>query len=122
MRRGLVLVLVLALLFGTPWAALVAVGPDWPTPVFALATALFAVALVAFPFLMVAGHGRRHVDWASKIADTTLGAVWVLFVWTLLGLLLRLVLGLAGVESPDRARISALVTVVVVAALLVYGY
>jgi uncharacterized protein len=122
MRRGLVLVLVLALLFGTPWAALVAVGPDWPTPVFVVGTLLFAVALVGFPYLMVLGHGRRHVDWAAKISDTTLGAVWVLFVWTLLGLLLRPLLALAGVENPDRARIAVVVTVVVVAALLVYGY
>ncbi|HEX6343704.1 metallophosphoesterase [Umezawaea sp.] len=122
MRRGLVLVLVLALLFGTPWAALVAVGPDWPAPVTALGTALFAVALVAFPFLMARGHGRRHADWAAKIADTTLGAVWVLFTWTLLGLLLRPVLALAGVENPDRARITAVVTLAVVAVLLLHGY
>ncbi|MFD9734222.1 metallophosphoesterase [Umezawaea sp. NPDC059074] len=122
MRRGLVLVLVLALLFGTPWAALVAVGPDWPTPVFVLGTALFAVVLLAFPWLMVLGHGRRHVDWASKFSDVTLGVVWILFVWTLLGHVLRLVLALAGVENPDRARIVAVVVLVVVAALLVYGY
>jgi len=122
MRRGLVLVLVLALLFGTPWAALVAVGPDWPTPVFVLGTVLFAVVLLAFPWLMVLGHGRRHVDWASKISDITLGVVWILFVWTLLGHVLRLVLALAGVENPDRARIVAVVVLVVVAVLLVHGY
>ncbi|WNV82137.1 metallophosphoesterase [Umezawaea sp. Da 62-37] len=122
MRRGLLLVLVLALLFGVPWAALVAVGPDWPTAVVVVGTALFAVALVGFPFLMVRGHGRHHVDWASRISDITLGAVWVLFVWTLIGHVLRLVLALAGVENPDRARIVVVFVLVVTVALLVHGY
>jgi predicted MPP superfamily phosphohydrolase len=90
--------------------------------VVAVGTVLFAVALLSFPVLMMFGHGRRHLDWAAKISDTMLGAVWVLFVWTLLGQVLRLVLALAGVENPTRARIVAVVVLVVVAGLLIYGY
>jgi predicted MPP superfamily phosphohydrolase len=125
LRRGrfaLVVVVVLVALFGAPWYALVGPGADWPAPVVVVGTVLFALALLGFPVLMMLGHGRRHLDWAAKIADITLGAVWVLFVWTLLGHVLRLVLALAGVENPARARIVAVAVVVVVVALLSYGY
>jgi predicted MPP superfamily phosphohydrolase len=125
LRRGrfaFVVVVVLLALFGVPWFALVGSSTDWPAPVVVVGTALFALALLGFPVLMMLGHGRRHLDWAAKIADTLLGAVWVLFVWTLLGHVLRLVLAVAGVENPTRARIVAIAVIVVVVALLVYGY
>ncbi|KAA0023661.1 metallophosphoesterase [Antrihabitans cavernicola] len=88
--------------------------------VVALGSALVVAAFVALPLLMMLGHGRRHLDRAAAVGDGLLGTVWVLFVWTLLGLLLRLALSLAGIGS--AARISAIVTLIVVAALLVWGY
>jgi predicted MPP superfamily phosphohydrolase len=127
-RRGLRVVrfaatigTVLLLLFGVPWWTLVLAG-SWPAAVTAAGTAAFALALVAFPLLMMTGHGRRHRDGAAVTADTMLGVIWVLFVWSVLGLLLRLGLAAAGVADPDRSRIVAAVVVAVALVLLLYGY
>jgi predicted MPP superfamily phosphohydrolase len=117
----LVLLSVLVLLFFVPgWTLLLAV--DWPLPATFAGSALFVVAFLAFPVLMYLGHGRRHLDWAARIGDTTLGAVWVLFAWSLLGNLLRLPLALAGVENPARSRIVAGLVVTVAVVLLSWGY
>ncbi|MGI5242366.1 metallophosphoesterase [Dactylosporangium sp. CA-139066] len=115
------LVVVLGLLFGVPWWSLVMAGNDWPAAVQAGGTVLFAVALVAFPVTMFLGHGRR-VDWAARIGDTILGAVWILFVWAVAGDLLRLALFAGGVADPVRSRVAALFTVVVAAGLGLWGY
>jgi predicted MPP superfamily phosphohydrolase len=85
-------------------------------------TVLAAVALVAFPVLMFLGHSRRHVDWAARISDTELGVVWVLFVWSILGNVLRGVLALAGIADPDRSRIVTAAVALVSLVLLVWGY
>lgn len=111
--------LILALLFGIPWIGLVATV-QWPTAVFAAATALFAVVVVALPLLMMVGHGRRHIDRAAAVGDGLLGAAWVLFVWTIIGQAARLVLHLFGVDN--AGRIAAVATLVVAAALLIWGY
>ncbi|GAA2610909.1 metallophosphoesterase [Dactylosporangium fulvum] len=118
---GLTLTAVLALLFGVPWWSLVMSGNQWPTPVAAIGTVLFAAAAVSFPVLMVLGHGRR-VDWAARVADTLLGAVWILFVWALAGDLLRLAMLAGGVDDPLRSRITAAFTAVVAAGIGVWGY
>ncbi|HEY1488779.1 MAG TPA: metallophosphoesterase [Micromonosporaceae bacterium] len=115
-----ILVLVLALLFGVPYVTLVISGQAWPTAVVIVATVVFAGALVAFPFAMFRGHGRGH-DRLAIAADSTLGIVWTLFTWSIIGNVLRLVLWAAGVADPDRARIMAAAVVVVAAALLVWG-
>jgi predicted MPP superfamily phosphohydrolase len=125
LRRGLVAVLlvaVLVLLFSVPWWALVASPTDWPTSVVVAGTVVFALVFVAFPVLMVLGHGPRHLDAAARAGDAILGAIWVLFVWTLLGELLGLGLMLSGVDNPVRSRIVAVVVLVIVTVLLVVGY
>ena len=94
----------------------------WPTAVFVIGTLVFAAAFAAMPVLMVLGHGRRHLDWAAAAGDALLGAAWVMFVWSVLGQLLRLVLLIAGVEDPVRSRLVAGAVVGVVAVLLVWGY
>ena len=71
---------------------------------------------------MMLGHGRRHLDWAAIAGDALLGAAWVLFVWSVLGQVLRLVLLIAGVEDPVRSRVVAEAVVGVVVVLLVWGY
>jgi predicted MPP superfamily phosphohydrolase len=124
MRGQLVVVPILAmlLLFGVPWWTLILGGNAWPHPLVVTGTIVFAAALAAFPLLMVIGHGRRHRDWAAVGGDTLLGVVWVLFVWALLGNLLRLVLALAGVHDPARSRVVSAVVVAVAMVLLVWGY
>lgn len=123
-RLGLpVVLLVLTTLFFLPWWTLFASGVDWPFPVVLVGTVAFACWLVSFPFLMAAGHGRRRSDRAARFADTTLGVVWVLFTWSALGGLARLVLLGSGVGSgSDRARTVAAAVVVISAGLLAWGH
>src|ERR1700716_2732481 len=107
-RRFLAVVLTaLVLLFGVPWWTLVLAGPDWPGPVVVAGTVVFAAAMFGLPWLMYLGHGRRGRDWAARIGDTTLGVVWVLFAWSVLGIGPRIVLAALGVADPARSRIVA---------------
>src|SRR5215467_2886605 len=116
-----VLVTALALLFGVPWATLVLEG-GWPAPVVAGGTAVFVAAVVAFPFMMVAGHGRRRNDRAAVTGDTTLGVIWILFTWSVLGNVARPVLALAGVDDPVRSRLVAVGVLLVSAVLALWGW
>jgi uncharacterized protein len=109
-RAGFLVVVVVAigLLFGVPWLTLVL---PWPSAVVVAGTVVFGGAAVAFPFLMFLGHGRGR-DWAARVGDTLLGVVWVLFAWSVLGLIARLVL-------PGRVVAVAVLAVAVV--LIVWG-
>lgn len=122
-RQGFLLVVLtaLGLLFGVPWWALVLDGPQWPVPVFVAGTVVVLGAGLALPYLMFLGHGRRARDWAARVGDTTLGVAWVLFAWTVLGTVARVVLALAGVANPLRARITVAVVVGVVLVLVCWG-
>jgi predicted MPP superfamily phosphohydrolase len=51
-----------------------------------------------------------------------LGVVWVLFAWSVLSLVLRLGLAVAGVADPTRSRVVAVGVLVVSAVLVVWGY
>ena len=118
----LVVPAVLVALFLLPWWTLFGSGADWPFPVVLVGTVLFAGFLLAFPVLMVRGHGHRRLDRAARVADTTLGVVWVLFAWSALGNLLRLVLIGFGVGDPARSRTVAVAVAVVAAVLLLWGH
>jgi uncharacterized protein len=124
-RRWLRLVpvfVVIVLLLGVPWWTLLSAGTRWPSPVVVVGTAAFAAAFVGLPAMMMLGHGRRHLDWAAVTGDALLGAIWVLFVWSVLAQLLRLTLLGFGVDDPDRSRIVAAAVVGVVVVLLGWGY
>jgi predicted MPP superfamily phosphohydrolase len=112
------LVTILALLFGVPWWTLV-LAPGWPSPATTLGTLLFAAAAVAFPFVMFLGHGRR-IDTAAKAGDTTLGVIWVLFAWSVIGAVAGAVLRAIGVDASHRAVAAAVAVIAVV--LLLWGY
>ncbi len=118
---GLAVTTVLGLLFGVPWWTLLASGAHWPAPVVVGGTVLFGGFALAFPFLMFQGHSRGK-DWASRIADTTLGVIWVLFTWAILGNVLRAGLALGGVADPLRSRITAAAVAAVSLVLVVWGY
>ena len=120
-RRWLIVLTVLVCLFLLPWWTLFSAGTHWPWPVVLVGTVVFVAALLSFPALMVMGHGPRRSDRASRIADTTLGVVWVLFVWSALGELLRLALFAFGVGDPARSRIVAVAVAVIAAGLLLWG-
>ncbi|MFB7241073.1 metallophosphoesterase [Streptomyces populi] len=112
------------LLWSVPCWVLLHAGQHWPLPVTLAGTALFALGLVGMPLAMVRGHGRRQQDRAAIVGDTLLGTSWILFTWSvLLGVLLRLVLTVAGVgESQDRARIVTWAVLAVTAVLLAWGH
>ncbi|WP_319450205.1 MULTISPECIES: metallophosphoesterase [unclassified Mycobacterium] len=124
-RRWLRLVpvfVILLLLLGVPWWTLLSAGTRWPAPVVVVGTLAFAAAFVGLPAMMMLGHGRRRLDWAAVTGDALLGAIWVLFVWSVLAQLLRLALLGSGVDDPDRSRIAAAALVGVVVVLLGWGY
>src|ERR1700709_2602891 len=142
-RRWLLLISVFAIeliLLGVPWWTLLSAGTRWPAAVVAVGTLAFVGAFVGLPASVVVGHGRRHRDWAAVTGDVLLGAMWVLFVWSVLAQLLRLRPGVVGLDSPPRARgrrlallvfgvddpirsrVVAIAVVVVVVALLAWGY
>jgi uncharacterized protein len=110
------------LLFGVPWWTLFVSGAQWPAAVVAAGTVLSLGALLTFPPLMVAGHGRRHLDWAARTGDTILGVVGILFTWAILGNLLGVGLAIGGVTDPARSRIVAATVAIVSLALAVWGY
>jgi uncharacterized protein len=121
-RRLLLVFAIMLLLLGVPWWTLLSAGTQWPTAVIVAGTVVFVAAFIGLPVLMTVGHGRRHRDWAAAAGDALLGAMWVLFVWSILAQLLRLTLVLGGVEDPDRSRVVAGAVVAVVVVLLAWGY
>ena len=118
---SITLMMVLALLFGVPWWTLTTSAAQWPAAVVLGGTVAMVAALAAFPVLMFYGHGRR-LDWAARTGDTMLGVIWVLFVWALLGNVLRVVLSVAGMQDPLRSRVVALFVLTVSAVLVVWGH
>ncbi|MFB9524843.1 metallophosphoesterase [Streptomyces cremeus] len=111
------------LLWAVPCWLLLYAGQHWPFPVTLTGTALCAAGLVGMPVAMVRGHGKRQRDRAAIVGDTLLGAVWVLFTWSvLLGVLLRLALTVTGVgDGQDRARTVTWATLGAAAVLLCWG-
>jgi len=122
LRFGATLTGIGLLLFGVPWWTLFVSGAQWPSAVVAAGTVLSLGALLTFPPLMVAGHGRRHLDWAARTGDTILGVVGILFSWAILGNLVGVGLAIGGVTDPARSRIVAATVAIVSLALAVWGY
>ena len=90
--------------------------PGGRHPWWSSGTLLFAAAFVGLPVMMMLGHGRRHLDWAAVTGDALLGAIWVLFVWSVSGAAATAgAAGIAGVDDPDGPRIVAAAVVGVVA-------
>ena len=120
-RLAIVMAIVL-LLFGVPWWTLLASGAAWPAAVFVTGTLLFVAAAIALPALMMFGHGHRHIDRAAVAGDALLGAGLVLFVWSVLGQVVNLLLLAGGVDDPARSRWVAGGVLVVTAVLLGWGF
>lgn len=119
--RVLIVSAILLLLFSVPWWTLLSAGNRWPAAVAIVGSGTLVAVFVALPALLVLGHGR-HRDRAAVIGDALLGAVWVLFVWSVLAQVLRLALFIFGVDDPVRSRVVAGAVVVVVLALLAWGF
>lgn len=112
------------LLWAVPCWVLLHTGQHWPGPVAVVGTALFVLGLLVMPLAMVRGHGRRGQDGAAIVGDTLLGAIWVLFTWSVLcGVLLRAALAVTGAgDGQDRARVVTWAVLGTSAVLLAWGY
>ena len=121
-RRLLIVFAIVALLLGVPWWTLLSPAADWPVAVTVAGSVVLLAAFLGLPLMMMLGHGRRHLDWAAVTGDVLLGSAWVLFVWSVLGQVLGVVLLLAGVPDPLRARLVAVAVLVTVVALLAWGH
>jgi predicted MPP superfamily phosphohydrolase len=119
---GAAIITILGLLFGLPWWTLVFADAHWPASVQVGGSVIFGAALISFPVLMYLGHSSHRQDWAARIGDTTLGVIWVFFVWSALGNVLRFALGVAGVADPVRSRAVSVGVAGVSVALSVWGY
>ena len=121
-RRLLIVFSIVALLLGVPWWTLLSPAADWPVAVTILGSVVLLAAFLGLPLMMMLGHGRRHLDWAAVTGDVLLGSAWVLFVWSVIGQILGVVLLAAGVPDPLRARVVALAVLVTVVVLLAWGH
>ncbi|MCJ0980300.1 metallophosphoesterase [Rhodococcus sp. ARC_M12] len=117
---------VCAALFAVPTWTVVFAGTQWPVVAQVVGTVVAVVAVVALPTAMYLGHRpgpeRSGKDGWARVGDVLLGLVWIAFVWSVLSLLLRLGLFVAGVDDPLRSRIVSVATVIVVVVLAVWGH
>ncbi|MEU4694649.1 metallophosphoesterase [Actinoplanes sp. NPDC023714] len=118
---GVVVLAVVALLFGVPLETLVWSGNDWPLGVQLGLTAAVVLVALSFPVLMFRGHGG-HSDAASRVADTLLGVVWVLFTWSVIGQIAALLLRLTPLDDPLRSRLVTAGVLLISVVLLLWGH
>ncbi|CAM3773813.1 metallophosphoesterase [Smaragdicoccus niigatensis] len=118
-RIAATLAVVITVLFTPIWFAVVS-GPDWGSTATAVGTALVVAAALALPTFMVLGHGPRRLDRAAVAGDTMLGATWVLFTWSILGLVARAIL--EAFDVSNAGRFVGIAVPLISAALLVYGF
>ncbi|MGX1773399.1 metallophosphoesterase [Nocardia brasiliensis] len=110
-----------AVLFLLPWWTLVAAPSTGAGPLFWLGTALFGLGFAVLPAAMFLGHGPAQSDAASIVGDTLLGAMWVVFSWSVLGNVAGLALAAGGMSDPARSRVVAVGVFVIAAALVAWG-
>ncbi|GGS30179.1 metallophosphoesterase [Actinokineospora fastidiosa] len=118
---GLVVLVVVALLFGVPWWLLVVGGQAWSGWVVAGGTVVFLAGAIAMPWGLVVGHGRGW-DGGAKVGDTLLGAAWIVFTCAVIGALVEVGLAVAGMADPLRSRVVAVGTVGVAVIALAHAY
>jgi uncharacterized protein len=111
--------LVSGILHAVPWWRL-ALTPDWPPAATAAVTVAAVVLAIGLPAVLLVGRGRR-MGAAATVGPVWLGIIWQLFVWTLIGELLRLALFAAGVPDPLRARAVALAVLGWTGVILAWG-
>lgn len=110
-----------AVLFLLPWWTLVAAPSTGAGPLFWLGTALFGLGFAVLPAAMFLGHGPAQSDAASIVGDTLLGAMWVVFSWSVLGNVAGLALAVGGMSDPARSRVVAAGVFVIATALVAWG-
>ncbi|APE38656.1 metallophosphoesterase [Nocardia mangyaensis] len=108
-------------MFAVPWWTLVAAPTGGSGPLFRIGTALCVLGVIGLPLAMFLGHGPMQSDPASIIGDTALGVLWVVFCWSVIGVFVRGVLAVGGVDGRLAAKIVAVGVAVVAVSLSSWG-
>ncbi|MFE1592957.1 metallophosphoesterase [Nocardia sp. NPDC058705] len=114
-------VLVVAVMFAVPWWVLVAAPTGRSGRLYRVGTGMCVVGLLGVPVAMFFGHGPPQFDPAAIVGDMLLGVLWVVFVWSVIGAVVRGGLSIAGVKGVRASRGVALAVVVISVGLTGYG-
>lgn len=117
----IVVLLVPAVMFVVPWWVLVAAPTGRSGTRFRVGTVVCVVGYLCLPVALFFGHGPPQFDPAAIVGDVLLGVLWVVFVWSLIGSVVRGALRVAGVERIRASRGVALAVVAVSVVLIGYG-
>ncbi|MFE9788283.1 metallophosphoesterase [Nocardia salmonicida] len=117
----IVVLLVPAVMFAVPWWTLVAAPTGRSGTLFRVGTAACVVGYLCLLAALFLGHGPPQFDPAAIVGDVLLGVLWVVFVWSVIGSIVRGTLRVAGVDRTRASRGVALAVVVVSAVLTGYG-
>ncbi|WP_410875843.1 metallophosphoesterase [Nocardia sp. A7] len=117
----IVIVLVAAVMFAVPWWVLVAAPTGRSGLRYRVGTGVCVVGFVGLPVAMFFGHGPAHFDPAAIVGDVLLGVLWVVFVWSVIGAVVRGALSVAGVKGMRATRGVAVAVAAVSVVLTGYG-
>ncbi|MGY0498555.1 metallophosphoesterase [Nocardia sp. FBN12] len=115
------IVLVAAVMFAVPWWVLVAAPTGRSGTLYRVGTGVCVVGFVGLPVAMFFGHGPPQLDSAAIVGDVLLGVLWVVFVWSVIGSVVRGGLSVAGVKGVRATRGVAVAVAVVSVVLTAYG-
>ncbi|MFD9548437.1 metallophosphoesterase [Nocardia salmonicida] len=117
----IVVLLVPAVMFAVPWWTLVAAPTGRSGTLFRVGTAACVVGYLCLLVALFLGHGPPQFDPAAIVGDVLLGVLWVVFVWSVIGSIVRGALRVARVDRTRASRGVALAVVVVSVVLTGYG-
>ncbi|WP_370465852.1 metallophosphoesterase [Nocardia sp. GTS18] len=115
------IVLIPAVMLAVPWWALIAAPTERSGPLYRVGTAAFVAGYICLPVALILGHGPPRIDSAAIVGDVLLGVVWVLFSWSVIGLVVRGGLRMVGARGVRTSRVVALAVVVMSVVLTGYG-
>ncbi|WP_446222014.1 metallophosphoesterase [Nocardia sp. IBHARD005] len=117
----IVVVLVPAVMFAVPWWMLVAAPTGRSGTRFRVGTVACVLGYLCLPVALFLGHGPPQFDPAAIVGDVLLGVLWVVFVWSVIGSVVRGALRVVRVERIRASRGVALAVVAVSVVLTGYG-
>lgn len=117
-----ILSLISLLMFGTGAYALTPGAAQWPDAAASTVRVVLLACAVIMVVTAVLAHRHGGTDGQARVAHVLLGVGWILFSQAVIVLLLRLVIGLAGLDDPLRSRAMAVVLAVEVLVLCLWGF
>ncbi|KAF0844840.1 metallophosphoesterase [Nocardia caishijiensis] len=117
----LFIALVPAVMIAVPWWLLVAAPTGRQGARYRAGSVAAVVGYLCVPTALFLGHGPPQLDLAAIVGDFALGVLWIVFTWSVIGLIVRGVLVLARVDKALASRVVALAVVAVSVVLTGYG-